>query len=628
MTQTTLLTLGAPFGQWPLVAKSFLNERLLDPAIAKWHHEVVGAPLPEAGGADVLDALQVIKIDSTMLERLQSFRPTHSPCWGGGDIRLSWTGPAIAQLLPDAKFLIWVEDPARPLAHWLPTAGGADPEAALAVLQSAAQGMVNLVQKHRSRCMVVHVDEAAAHPDALARRMKDWLGVDPGQVTVPALPAHDPLNLVLSDQLVASCPRLLRDCERLYASCVPLVESDLPLAPRTARVALEAIEAHQHLVRAAKEAASSASQSRLAQERQSPPRDELATGPGDSELLLVQLHQVQEELEHYYLAYRDLEAGQGGTGKPATAKKTARVDIGTERDVPPHRELSLVLHDLLVDDRKVDRLHVRLVDHHGRSGLVLLQPRGTPAPLAVWEPTGSEGDLTFVVLIPTDDHGRQRLQRMGASDWRLVESVMLSIEHALCNGSVNPPSGRWINVARSLAQQLADMSMRFRFDRVACMGDPQAADAFVVTFGIVSFGSRRMAQLQLRWRPQAPEAGPAAVELLRPSDGEVPLPATWPVDTTGAWQAAWPLPLAGAASIELAAGWRSMSRTEREFLFGLLDALPAAAMAAAQQGNGATQGRAEALVAAAALPLRCAYRHFHGSRLRRIVQAARGRIPA
>lgn len=626
MTQTTLLTLGAPFGQWPSVAKSFLDERLLDPAIANWHHEIVGAPLPKADGADVLDALHVIKVDPMMLEQLQSLRPTHSPCWGGSDIRLSWTGLAIAQLLPDAKFLIWVEDPAYPLAHWLSTAGGADPEAALAILQSAVQGMVNLVHKHRSRCLVVHVDEAAANPDALARRMKDWLGIDPGQVTVPASPAHDPLNLLLSEQLVASCPRLLRDCERLYASCVPLVESDLPPAPRTARLALEAIEAHQHLVRAAKEAAASAS--RIVEERKSAPRDELASEHGNSELLLVQLHQVQEELEHYYLAYRDLEAGQGGRGKPTAAKKMAWVDIGTERDAPPHRELSLVLHDLMVDDRKVDHLHVRLVEHHGRSGLVLLQPRGRPAPLAAWDPTGSEGDLSFVALIPTDDHGRQRLQRLGASDWRIVESVMLSIEHAFGNGSVNALPGRWINVARSLAQQLADLSMRFRFDRVTSIADPQAADAFIVTFGNVSFGSRRMAQLQLRWRPQALEAGPAAVELLRPADGEIPLPATWPVDAAGAWQAAWPLPLAGASQDDLAAGWRGMSRTEREFLFGLLDALPAAATAAAQQGNGATPGRADELVAAAALPLRSAYRHFHGTRLRRVVRAARGRLPA
>jgi hypothetical protein len=91
---------------------------------------------------------------------------------------------------------------------------------------------------------------------------------------------------------------------------------------------------------------------------------------------------------------------------------------------------------------------------------------------------------------------------------------------------------------------------------------------------------------------------------------------------------AWPLPLAGASRAALAVAWRSMGRTEREFLFGLLDALPAAATAAAHHGHGATVGHADELVTAAAMPLRAAYRLFHGGRLRRVAQAARGRIPA
>ena len=704
MTHTTLFTLGTPFGQWPAVAKSFLDERLLDPAIAEWHQEVVGAPLPEVNGTNVLDALLGVKIDPVMLEQLQALRPAHSPSWGGSDVRLSWTGHAVAQLLPDAKFLIWVEHPARLLAHLLPAADGVDPAAALAIIQSSVQCMVNLVHRHRSRCLVVYSDEAVTHPDALVGRLKDWLGVDRGEVALPAPRAHDPLHLLLSDQLVASCPRLLRDYERLYASCIPLVESDEPPAPRTASLAVEAIEAHRHLVRAAEEGATLASRLRLAEREQSRSREELAKVQRESELLLVQLHQVQEELEqtllkqqqdqatteaeresaavtlqqvsaelealkgdladreatskaeeqlrldlkrqtqecelmlvqlhqvqeeleHYYLAYRDLEAVQNGRLTPPIANKMASVEIGIERDTPPHRELSLALHDLQVDDRKLDHLHVRLVEHHGRAGLVLLHPREAPAPLAVWEPSGSEGELSFVLLMPTDDHGRQRLQRMGASDWRIAESAIRSIERALDEGSVSAPSSRWANVARRLTQQLADLPARFRFDRVDAVPDPQAAGAFIATFGNVSFGSRHVAQVQLRWRPRAEQADPASVELLRPAGGEVPLPASWPVDATGAWLTAWPLPLAGASRAALAVAWRSMSRTEREFLFGLLDALPAAATAAAHHRNSATMGHGDELVAAATLPLRAAYRLFHGARLRRVVQAARGRTP-
>lgn len=46
----------------------------------------------------------------------------------------------------------------------------------------------------------------------------------------------------------------------------------------------------------------------------------------ENELLLLQLHQVQEELEVYFLKYKDLEAGRTGSAQSTAGANIARVD--------------------------------------------------------------------------------------------------------------------------------------------------------------------------------------------------------------------------------------------------------------------------------------------------------------
>lgn len=650
MADRTLFIFGAPFGRWASVAPAFLGVRLLDSAVTTWHEETLRMPLPDVDGVDAIASLTRAKVNSDMVARLQAQRPAGTSLWGGADVRLCWTAAALAEASPDAEFLVWVEHPGHLLAQWLGNAGGADAIAALTLIESSMHCAASFVHKHRHRCKVLYTDEAIGHADALTQHFKEWYGQDAGKVALQTQGVLNPLHLMLAEQLVATRPRLVRECERLYASCVRLVE-DVADVVQPDQLVLNALDVFAQLDREAKEGAALIAQLRASQAEQAQARDQLTKAQlenhqlraqfdemrnqtheklradlnrqtQENELMLVQLHQVQEELEHLYLNCHDSVSKRTDVVRFPVHGKVADIELLAERDTPPHRELGLVLNDVQMADRELGRLLVRLVEHQGRPGLTLLQPPSTSEPLAVWQPDGTEGELTYMLLVPMDDLCRRRLERMGSSDWRFVVGVVGSIECALVEGISG--SGRWSTVAKRLAQQLADMPPRFRFDRIEVVQDTQGPPAFVVTYGDACMGSQVLPDIRLRWRPQTGTGDTPAVELLKPDDGSMHLSGCWPVDDTGAWLSAWPLPLVGASKAALTAAWRSFSQPERAFLLGLLDALPAAAEAAAHAGAGS----AAVLAAAAAAPLRAAQRLLHGTRLRRVVHAARGRILA
>jgi hypothetical protein len=178
-------------------------------------------------------------------------------------------------------------------------------------------------------------------------------------------------------------------------------------------------------------------------------------------------------------------------------------------------------------------------------------------------------------------------------------------------------------VATRLQQQLASLPARLRYDELT-VAAADVAGALDASFERVGFGARRQQRMRVRWWPQA--AGGPEVQLLAPeARGEMPLLAQWPVDEHGAWSPSWSLPLGDAPPALRERAWRTMGPADRELLLGLLDALPAVAERARalrlpDGPNGA------GLEATASRPLRMAQRALHGSRLRRVVRALRGRV--
>lgn len=604
----------------------------------------------------------------------------HGSAAGGVELRLEpqgcWTLEALAAQFPQANFLIFVESPSHALGEWLTQNAAEDAATALERWCDAVRRILRHVQRHLPRCVLVDAGEARRHGAALAALCSERFGFVPAG-SAPVGSAPDALAAAVGAVLAAADGRAGALYAELHASCVPLCDDDADSMTVGAAHGIEAHEAldgwralqsgrralhekleqhrlvlREHEERATAEAVAARQDNARLQADVAELRQALQVAHGEAgtlrqqvgnvavlqqqctqsqceadaakreaDLLLLQLHQVQEELEHYYLAWRELQ-DQSPPPSAAVTKNVEQVVLGTERLKPPHRELGLTLQSVRAGGRVLGRVDARLVEHHGRPGVALFAAEGQPTPLMAWQPSGREEGRDYLLLVPADAPAAQRLQSMGRGDWelllQLVDATVAVLEHMQ-----SETARRWQVVAERLRRQLAALPARLRYDRIEAAPAADAPGAIDASFAPVSFGSREMAELRLRWWPRPADGG--ALELLLGADAATPPLAHWPVEADGRWAPLWRLPLGELARSEREHAWRALGAEDRALLLGVLDALPAVAQRASA-ALGAAVGDASELRAAAALPLRTAQRALHGSRGRRVWRALRGRI--
>ncbi|MFO1337513.1 MAG: hypothetical protein U1F53_04640 [Burkholderiaceae bacterium] len=609
MTTPMLFSVGLPGGRWQQLARSLLGDGRsdeFDAPLARWLDKALDASAIGKGDPPNGAGLEHLALDALSTSALNGRTGGRTLAWSG-DARLCWAASALAEAVEEARFVVWVEPPESVLALCL---AGPDSGSELtgqgAWLSSALQGMGKLVQRHPGRCVVLALDEVLAHPAAFAQALSRWLPADLQLKDMPKLASPDPLAVTLAERWTTQDAGLRRTYERLHASCLPLTDP-VPAFPAKPDFA-GALRAFGELRRKAEQA-------RRDDEERTKLRAELVASRRENELLQVQMHQVQEEAEHHFLAYRELEARAPDAAGPV---RIGRIDVGVARDEAPHRELSLELHGLVAPDRRRDRLQARLVEHHGRPGIVLFQSPPSEPPLMGWQPEGEEDGRSFTVLIPTDVPSRQRLMRLGTGDWQLVQGLAQSLAARL-TGVASLNGTRWPAVAQRFAEQLMELPSRLRFDAVDVAPDGAATGVVLVRLRQAIFGPRQLGELAMRWSPA--DASRPLQLLLEPA-GSAAKPAlnAWKMDEAGRWEAGWEVPLAGAPANHLRAAWLALDSADRALLLAIIDALPAAASAA--QGRGLGVG---ATPANAGQLLRTAQRLVHGSRLRRTWQALRGR---
>lgn len=331
----------------------------------------------------------------------------------------------------------------------------------------------------------------------------------------------------------------------------------------------------------------------------------------ENELLLLQLHQVQEELESYFLECRKLEAKAAEAAEAAAASAAAaaarvpaaslpELSIGAlvlagERDSLPYRELTLLLTDLKVGTRAVAESTLRLVEHHGHPGLVIFGPVVGEPLLRCWRETGREDDRPYMLLVPTDRNCQTLFEAMASEDWLLLEAVVRRIEARLQEAS-HLAARYWRPLARRLREQLLELPQRLRFDAVEVEPAGDAASAsMVLRFHRVHCGARQVERLTLRWRPHGPQAG---IELLDDLENGPPLPS-WPADDLAAETGSLLLPLGPEVPAEAKRErWTRLRDEDRGFLLALLEALPYALAQAPAGVLGADAGSRAAVLLA------------------------------
>lgn len=364
--------------------------------------------------------------------------------------------------------------------------------------------------------------------------------------------------------------------EALHAAEAALLAAEQRHAQADARVtALEAeLEARSA---AAQEAAARAQhevveREAAAREAQSLASSQLAESKKAAEterqLLLVQLHQVQEELERYYLENERLAST---VAEPlAAAIRADRLVPGLVRDEAPHRELNLSLQGVQLPHGDWAEIPVRLLDHHGHAGLAIFATDERRPPLSAWASSGREGDRPFMLLVPSDANTRAAFDTLSASDWRLVQAVAAHLAHHVAERqAVLAP--RWQATAARLQLELAVLPERWRHDHAEVRSAAEAG-RIAIELDNVGLPGRVTDHLSVLWTPGRHGDG-GGLQLALP-EGAVPPLTAWPLDEDGRASMTWDLLPAGVASSERPRLWRRIPRADRAWLQTMLDALP------------------------------------------------------
>lgn len=306
-----------------------------------------------------------------------------------------------------------------------------------------------------------------------------------------------------------------------------------------------------------------------------PVRSELLRQEAEARHLLERLHDQQEEVERLALIS---EASYGPAAlirRAAAPRLQGRSPVFVDQHLEGvHRHLTVRWTGALLDGVEVGDVRLRLVEHEGRPGLCLFSsPQDAPL-LSAWQTSGHEEAADYMLLVPTDVAGRDRLSRLGTSDWSVVlDAATLLTTELPVHADVS-----WSQVAARLCRSLADLPARLRYDSIDVNARRDAPDTLVASFVHVLHGARFFPQLTLSWVPE----GDRLSLHVEPGDTLYPLSA-WPISKEGIAAREWLLPvgsaLTGAEKREI---WQRLSEEDRASLIALLDALPAVAVAAAQ----------------------------------------------
>ena len=221
---------------------------------------------------------------------------------------------------PQRHCLILWQSPVTALAQAM--AEGQAPDEALAEWTARAENVLAAVRKDRRRITLLESTLAQANPGALIERLNQRLDLSLAMPThnPGTHEEHDPVELLIAERAVVTNTQARRLAQELQATSLPLGQGDEDLLPDSL-TAWHGYQQHGNTERA--EAERLRAQNRELRQEQQQLKTQLDELKGkadlsqsgeyqdleeENDLLLQQLHHVQEELEAYYL--RSIEAQQ------------------------------------------------------------------------------------------------------------------------------------------------------------------------------------------------------------------------------------------------------------------------------------------------------------------------------
>lgn len=305
-----LITTGCPYSGWEIALPVFRQFGLEDvrDRLDNWYNEL----FKETGSMDILQLNQPLypDLDEAGMAMSLSSGDTRSPLLSA-DSRNLWLLDFWARTFPKARFLLLYTCPENALAYALRQS--VEPEQFIAAWHTANSQLLRFQRRHRHRSLLLDAEAVTRYPEAVAD-VCERIGL-----VLPSVNSfsHD-IDALALERLLAI--QFLRDKPAIQTLQMELEASAQPLGVMATCESSQVTEAYQSYrqwqqqieqlrnARDEKIKQVTECQAQLVEVNQSQESLMVANKhvEQENELLLLQLHQVQDELEHYFLKYQKL----------------------------------------------------------------------------------------------------------------------------------------------------------------------------------------------------------------------------------------------------------------------------------------------------------------------------------
>jgi hypothetical protein len=314
----------------------------------------------------------------------------------------------------------------------------------------------------------------------------------------------------------------------------------------------------------------------------------------ENELLLLQLHQVQEELEHYFLQYQDAQKQVAEhevrwnrmlQRHPDYCDWTA-IEVAAQDDSEPRPMIRWRIRGFTVGGRFIPNFEVSAVIRDGRPALVFHRSEGhdTEAPFMRW-PAGEAGRENLI-LQPQGGHADRGFPfELTTSDWRFVRLLCSTLADFSCmplpaqDSTERLDVSFWLPHLNTLSGQLDRLPSVWRHDGVKLKHEQVNPDYehLWLTVDNAEFGNRRWPVFEFRLsaalvRPDRFSIHPK-LEFPKPDTGSLQF-ENWYAESSDDFGPKFELRFDLDASIMDIAVWNTLTRNDKAQFLSIARAIP------------------------------------------------------
>lgn len=318
----------------------------------------------------------------------------------------------------------------------------------------------------------------------------------------------------------------------------------------------------------------------------------------ENELLLLQLHQVQEELEHYFLQHQDLLKKQ----KEQEARwerillrhpdycDWEAIEPTDVADADAGAAVTWRIKGLAVGNRLLPEFQVTTQIQNGNPALVFSRQKDTdPTPFLHW-PTGRKDGVAFLQPRGPESDRSQRwnaLWSLATSDWQFIQTLCAALTEYLrtgnqsSDGKVKVDASAWISRLESLKEQFGLLPPSWRYDKLRLKREqvnPDYEHLWLVMEN-AQFGDRRWSSFEFRVGASLVKPGAFSVhpklEFPQGEDGQKQF-EKWFAETQDDFGPKFELRFElNSQAMDLSA-WKALSPSDQAQLLSIVGHLPSA----------------------------------------------------